>query len=84
MHSHPTDESHQNRRGRKSYRWRIDKLTMKEKQQYFQEEMAKTAEQFSELLESTGTTKSDVERNSPGAMIIKGWEQLVKEQQVKS
>ena len=30
-----------NRRGRKLYKWRIDKLEMEEKQKEFQEEMAK-------------------------------------------
>ena len=60
------------------YRWRIDKLEVKEKQREFQEEMAKNAERFSELLESIGTTENDTERDSAGDRIIEGWEQLVK------
>ena len=40
--------------------------------------MANHAEQFSELLESVGTTKNDMERDSAGARIIEGLEQLVK------
>ena len=67
-----------NRRGRKLYRWRTDKLEVKEKQQEFQNEMSKNAEKFSELLERIGTTENDVERDSAGARIIEGWEQLVK------
>ena len=67
-----------NRRGRKLYRWRIDKLEVKEKQQELQREMKKNAVQFSVLLESIGTTKNDKERDSAGARIIEGWEQLVK------
>ena len=51
-----------NRRGRKLYRWRIDKLEVKEKQQEFQQEMDKNAVQFSELWENIGTTKNDIER----------------------
>ena len=45
-----------NRRGRKLYRWRIDKLEVEENQQEFPQEMAKNALQFSELLESIGIT----------------------------
>ena len=67
-----------NRRGRKLYRWRTDKLEVKEKQQEFQNEMSKNAEKFSELLESIGTTNNDVEKDSAGARAIEGWEQLVK------
>ena len=65
-----------NRRGSKLYRWRIDKLEVKEKQQEeFQQVMAKSTAQFSKLLESTGTTKNDVEQDSAEARIIEGWEQ---------
>ena len=42
----------ENTRGRKLYRWRIHKLEVKEKQQDIQEETAKRAKQYSELLES--------------------------------
>ena len=59
------------------YRRRIDKLDVKEKQREFQEEMAKNAESFFELLESIGTTENDVERDSAGDRIIEEWEQLV-------
>ena len=45
-----------NRRGR-NYRWRIDKLKVTLKQQEFQE-ITENAEQFSELLESIGTTRN--------------------------
>ena len=38
----------------------------------------KHAVQFSELLESIGTTKNDMERDDAGGRIIEGWEQLVK------
>ena len=40
------------RRGRKVYRWEIEKLKIKEKLEEFQEEMAKDAEQFSEAVEN--------------------------------
>ena len=40
--------------------------------------MTKNAVQFSELLENIGTTKNDIERDSAGARILEGWEQLVK------
>ena len=65
----------QNRRGRKLYRWRVDKLDVKEKQQEFQRE---TKENFSELLENIGTTKNVIERDNARASIIEGWEPLVK------
>ena len=55
-------------RGRKLRRWRIDKLQVKEKREEFQEEMAKHAEQFSELLELLGTTRNDMERDGAGAI----------------
>ena len=53
------------------YRWRTAKLLLlllliraaaKEKREEFQEETAKNAEQFSELLEIVGATNSDMER----------------------
>ena len=59
------------------YRWRINKLEVKEKREQFQAEMAENAEQISELLEIIGTTKNDVGRVNAGAMIIERWEQLV-------
>ena len=65
------------RRGRKLHRWRIGKLEVKEKREELQEEMAKNAEQFSELLEIIGTTSNDIERDDAGARIIEGWEKLV-------
>ena len=61
------------RRGRKLYRRRMDTLEAE-----FRQEMAKSDEQLSELLESVGTTKNDTERDSAGARITEGWEQLVK------
>ena len=67
-----------NTRDRKLCRWKIDKLKLKEKRQEFQEEKAKTAVQFSKLLESMGTTKNDMKRDSAGARIMEGWQQLVK------
>ena len=51
-----------NRRGRKLYRWRTDKLEVKGKQQEFQQEMAKNAVRFSELLESIGKIENNMER----------------------
>ena len=65
------------------YRWRTDKLEVKEKQRKFQEEMVKNAEHFSELLESIGTTENDTERDSTGDRIIGGWEPLVKNTAIK-
>ena len=64
-----------NRRGRKLYRWRIDKLEVTEKQREFQEEITKNAERFSELLESTGTAESDTQRESTGDRMIEGFGQ---------
>ena len=66
------------RRGRKMYKWRIDKLDMEEKRQEFQEEMAKSAVLFTELLERVGRVDTEMERNRAGAKIVEGWEQLVK------
>ena len=39
-----------NRRGRNLYRWRVDKLEVKEKQQEFKREMKRNGVQLSELL----------------------------------
>ena len=39
--------------------------------------MANTAERFSELLESIGTTENDTERHSAGDRSREGWEQFV-------
>ena len=39
-----------------------------------QQEMAKNAVQFSELLECIGTTKNDMEWDSSEARITAGWE----------
>ena len=47
---------------------------MKEKQQDFQDEIAKNAEQFSEMLGSIGTTKKGTERDSAVARIMEEWE----------
>ena len=52
------------------YRRRIDKLEVKKKLREFQEEMAKNAERFSELLESIGTTENYTERDSAGDRVI--------------
>ena len=46
-----------NWRGRTLYRWRINKLEVRKKQQEFQQDMEENEVQFSELLESIGTTK---------------------------
>ena len=72
-------KTRRSRRGRKLYRWRIDKLEMEEKRQEFQEEMVRNAVKFSELLEEVGTVGTEMERNRAGAKIIEGWEQLVKD-----
>ena len=53
-------------------------VEVKENIKSSKKEMAKNAEQLFELLESKGTTKNDMERDSAGARIIEGWEQLVK------
>ena len=60
------------------YKWIIDKLEMEEKQQEFQEEMAKNAVKFSKMLKSVGPVDTEMERNRAGANILEGWEQLVK------
>ena len=57
-----------NRRGRKLYKWRIDKLEI-EKQE-FQEEMAKNTVKFSELLKRIGRVDTKMERDRAGAKII--------------
>ena len=49
-----------NRWGRKLYKWRIDKLEMEEKQQEFQEKMAKNAVKFSKLLKSVGPVDTEM------------------------
>ena len=72
-------KTRRSRRGRKLYRWRIDKLEMEEKRQEFQEEMVRNAVKFSELLEEVGTVGTEMERNRAGAKVIEGWEQLVKD-----
>ena len=53
-------------------------VEVKENIKSSKKEMVKNAEQLFELLESKGTTKNDMERDSAGARIIEGWEQLVK------
>ena len=55
-------------------RWRIDKLEVKEKQEEFQEEMAKNAAHVPRLLERISTTNNDLERDTAGARIIEGRE----------
>ena len=55
-------------------RWRIDKLEVKEKQEEFQEEMAKNAAHVPRLLEIISTTNNDLERDTAGARIIEGRE----------
>ena len=58
--------------------------TSRIKQQHFQQEVDQNAKQFSELLDSIrGTTKKDMERDSEGARITQGWEQLVKTTECK-
>ena len=59
-----------NIRGGKLYRWRIDELDSKEKQQRFQDEMVKNTEHVSYLLESIGTTENDTELDSAGDWIL--------------
>ena len=59
------------------YKWRIYKLEIEEKQG-FRQEMTKNAVKFSELLKSTDTVDTEIERDQPRAKIIKVWEQLVK------
>ena len=43
----------------RNYGWRMDKLEAKEKREECQEEIAKTAEQFSELAKIIGTARND-------------------------
>ena len=59
------------------YRLAIDNLEIKEKQKEFEEEIVRNAEHFPELLNIFGTTKNDAEGRA-GAMIVGGWEQLIK------
>ena len=54
------------------------KLEMEEKQQEFQEEMAKNTVKFSKMLKNVGPVDTEMERNRAEAKIIEGWEQLVK------
>ena len=63
-------KTRRSRRGRKLYKWRIDKLEMEEKRQEFQEEIVRNAVKFSELLEEVGTVGTEMERNLSGAKII--------------
>ena len=67
-------KTRRSRRGRKLYKWRIDKLEMEEKRQEFQEEMVRNAVKFSELLERVGTRGTEMEKNRAGAKIMEGWE----------
>ena len=60
-------------RGRKLYKWRVDKLEMEEKRQEFQEEMVRNAVRFSELLERVGTVGTEIKRNRAGAKIVERW-----------
>ena len=60
-------KARRSRRGRKLYKWRIDKLDMEEKQREFQEEMVRNAVKFFELLEQVGTGGTEMERNRAGA-----------------
>ena len=73
------NSSRRSGRGRKLYKWRIDKLEMEEKRQEFQEEMVRNAVKFSELLERVGTVGTEMARNRAGANIIEEWEQLIKD-----
>ena len=57
-----------NRRGRKLYRWRVDKLEVNKNSKSSNE----NAVQLSELLENIGTTKDDIERDNAGTRIIEG------------
>ena len=50
----------------------------KSKTEGFPTRDGKNAAQFSELLESIGTTKNDTKRDSAGAKFMEGWEQVVK------
>ena len=67
-----------NRRGRKLYKLRIDKLEMEEKRTEFQEEMAKNPVKFSKMLKNVGSVYTEMEMNRAGGKIIEGWEKLVK------
>jgi len=67
-----------NRRDRKLYKWRTDKLEIEEKRQEFKEEMTRNALKFSELVKSVGRVDTERERDRAGAKIIEIWEHLVK------
>ena len=53
-------KARRSRRGRKLYKWRIDKLETEGKRQEFQEEMVRNAVKFSELLERVGTAGTEM------------------------
>ena len=67
-----------NRGGRKLCTRTIDEIEVNEKQQDFQKEMEEMQCNFPSCWKSIGTTKNDMERDTAGARIIEGWEQLVK------
>ena len=54
-------KTRRSRRGRKLYKWRIDKLEVEEKRQEFREEMVRNAVKFSELLEQVGIVRTEME-----------------------
>ena len=57
-------KARRSRRGRKLYKWSIDKLEMEEKrQEEVRVEMAKNAVKFSESLERVGIVGTEMERN---------------------
>lgn len=41
--------------------------------------MARSAVKFPQLLESAGTVDTEVVRGRPGAKVVEGWEQLVRD-----
>lgn len=45
---------------------------MTEERQEFREEVAKNAEQFTELMENISTADTEIEKNWAGAKIMKG------------
>ena len=73
-----------NRRDRKLYKWRVDKLEIEENQQEFKEEMIRKAVNFFELVKRVGRVDTERERDRAGAKIIEDGNSWPRPQQVKS
>ena len=76
MHRKPTDQSGQDRRGRKLYEQRVDVPDTEERKKC-EVGMNKNALHFPELLESLVALDTEMQRDRAGAKIIEGWEQIL-------